>query len=308
MKLYLHIGSHKSGSSSIQSFIEDNQLLFLEAGVFIDESLTFKDQWKIAAWAGYPKNTDYFVNTLAFNESELRDLVSGYPEAFRKKLISAQKAKGFHSCIISSEFLYSQCSDEIAIENLAVLFKSVFSSVTILFYFRDQVSMAKSVYKQLVNGPAMASMSYEEFVETVTEDSVFNYEELLKRWAIFFGYENIKVAQLGNKSGCLQGEDLLLHFASSIKLRDQPFVLRVKVANQSPSFYAIQIIRYLNRVSTNKYFRISFNNIFLRAVKKMIKLLPIKGQFPKELDETIANRFKPSDTATASIFSTNDRK
>ncbi|TPV62112.1 hypothetical protein FJ444_02255 [Aestuariibacter sp. GS-14] len=302
MKLYLHIGSHKSGSSSIQSFIEDNKSLLMRAGFYIDETLTYKDQWKIAAWAGYPQNTDYFINTMVFCEDELRDLVLGYPEAFRQKILLAKQELGFHSCIISSEFLYSQCSNLSAIEKLATLFHSVFSSVTILFYFRDQVSMAKSVYAQLVSGPAKARMSYEVFVKTITEDSVFNYVGQLKKWAKLFGHKQIKVAQVGSKSGCLKGDELLLHFVSSIKLSNQPVVLQKKFANKSPNYHALQMMRYLNQLCANKYINLSFNNIVLRSMKKIIRSLPLKGEFPSDIDEIIANRFAFTNEEMARLF------
>lgn len=308
MKLYLHIGSHKSGSTSIQSFIEDNQALLGKAGYYIDENLTYRDQWQIAAWAGYPGNADYFVNTMkAFDDNELKRFVARYPDEFRSKLTATQRDKSVHSCLISSEFLYSQCSTESAIENLAFLFKSVFSSVTVIFYFRDQVSMAKSVYSQLVDGPAKAKISYEEFVETITEESEFNYAMQLKKWATHFGTEHIRVAQVGSNNGCLQGEALLHHFAKNLNSANLPYHFRKKDANRSPSYQALRLIRQLNRIFSNTMFNVSYDNMGFRVIRKLIKSLPLKGQFPPHLDNIIAKRLDTSNKEISRLFGANER-
>lgn len=295
MKLYLHIGSHKAGSTSIQAFLEDNQTALGRQGYLIDENLTFLDHWQLAAWAGYPENADYFIHTLrAFHDNALKTFIQKFETDFVNKLEQAKRSEQFHSMVISSESLYSQCLNAQSVERLAALLTPHFSSVSVLFYYRDQVAMAKSVYSQLIHGPALGKLSYPDFVNTVQPESEFDYAFQLEKWAKYFGENNIHIAEIGRKPGALQGEQLIHHFVSSVGLTysSEAFTVRDKVSNRSSDYNNIRLIRRLNQLCSNKLVTLSYNNIVLRGMRWLIKQLPLKGKYPQHFDEQMAARFK----------------
>ena len=305
MKLYLHIGSHKAGSTSIQAFLEDNQAALTERGYYIDDDLTFRDHWQLAAWAGYPDNADYFINTLqAFHDNALKQFIDQFEVTLLQKLEDAKKDGRFHSMVISSESLYSQCLNERAIARLAATLTPHFSSVSVLFYFRDQVAMAKSVYAQLIHGPAMGKQSYPDFVDTVQAESEFDYAYQLDTWAAYFGDDNIHIAEIGRKPGALKGEGLIHHFVSSLALSFSPdeFSIRGKASNRSSDYNNIRLIRRLNQCCSNKFINLSYNSLWVRGWRWLIKRLPVKGHYPEHFDEQIAARFRSGNARMKAKF------
>lgn len=184
MKLLLHIGTHKTASTSLQHFCMLNRSL-LETQGFL-----------------YPGNRDgvYAANFLASQLAYGRQAeVKAYMQAARDQ---AEKA-GCHTVVISAESFYAMsafffnihgrpCGDYWENEsNLIRQLKEccIGFDTQIICYLRAQDEYAGSLYNQLVKNSIGIAGTYEDFVESARQ--IFDYDSHLKLWENQFGREKI---------------------------------------------------------------------------------------------------------------------
>jgi hypothetical protein len=152
MELFLHIGSHKADSTSIQTFLKRNKERLNSSDCAAPAFSNYKSNWQIAAWAGYPNDSNYYTDVLrAFTEEDLKL----HSENFDKTIIESienKKAKGCKKFIILSGSLYSGCSTAAAVNIISRLLLQHFDNITLIFYYRPQISLIKSACGQLVRG------------------------------------------------------------------------------------------------------------------------------------------------------------
>ena len=144
MKLLLHIGPHKTGSTSVQLSLSKVRKALLEQGVWYFEPKIAATSAIFAQYASKeqrlaPGLLRKFANEdaiLAWSRQCLVDL-------------RAQAARGDADlCIISSEDFLSLTPDKVA--ELLRDMQEIFSEVTVLAYARDPVALYLSVLQQMV--------------------------------------------------------------------------------------------------------------------------------------------------------------
>ncbi|MGZ9096683.1 MAG: hypothetical protein ACXW30_00105 [Micavibrio sp.] len=185
MNLILHIGTHKTASTSLQHFCTLNHDRLKEQGYL------------------YPRNRDsaYAANFLASQliNGRKKD-VAAYMESARKQ---AEKA-ACHTVVISGESFYAMtafffnihgrpCADYWRNEtDLIRQMKeccAAFDNIRIVCYLRPQDEYAGSLYNQLVKNTIGISESFEKFVDTA--HTIFDYDSHLKLWEDQFGQHQI---------------------------------------------------------------------------------------------------------------------
>ena len=127
-KLILHIGAHKTGSSSIQYFLHKRRRELDQAGwefVIIPGSLNLRQLFK--------------RGTNANSELSLQ------PTVYKTLLKQLQDAK--HNCVISAEDFFF-LNDQKTISQLRSDFGKVFSEIRIILYLKRQDMMAISQKSQ----------------------------------------------------------------------------------------------------------------------------------------------------------------
>jgi len=128
--LYIHIGTHKTGSTAIQSFLTLNKNIMQEFGVL------------------YPnKSENHYLITKELREKEKPFLDK---ETQLYKIFSEIREKKSNKYIISSEGFCE--SDKILIPRLkdALKFFAIDFETKIIVYLRPQVSWFESSYQQIV--------------------------------------------------------------------------------------------------------------------------------------------------------------
>jgi hypothetical protein len=202
MKLLLHIGSHKTGSTSIQHFCTLNSGLLKSLGYL------------------YPENNDsaYFSNFLA---AQLAKGQGSLTEQHLKRAHEQARQEKCHTVIISAESFYGMTwffldfqgklregdywqSEARLIEEL-YKYCGEFDEIEIACYLRPQDEYAVSLYNQSVKDIFGISDSFEEWVEIAK--SIFDYESHIRLWEKVFGANSIS---LRNYSTCKQ--DLIRDF------------------------------------------------------------------------------------------------
>lgn len=232
--LYIHIGFHKTGTSTIQHFLSGNGDLLARHGVI------------------YPRAgrraTAHFNLT-----AELMGKVS-YAE--RKgswtDLLAEMAAKPGTDFIISSEGFHTLNPEQIK----SVRDRLAGVDVTICAYVRDLCESLVSRYSQKVKSGSWTG-TFDEFFERLyasrgEEDAYNSMYAQLERWANVFGWAAMRVRSLDPRD--LTGGELLTDVLSIVGLHteevlSQTSVESISARNISPGWKELELVRDFHRFS-----------------------------------------------------------
>lgn len=211
MDLLLHIGTEKTGTTTIQKFLMENQEILESAGIFLPSSLGHPLHRALAAIASNDEFIDEFFQRKGLLDiAERRDAKSIWWEAFVAEVQDNNMARA----IISSEHLQSRLQKSEEIFRLRSMLSSLFSSIKILIYIRDPLETALSLYSKAVKNSSVA------LAPPGPDDPYFNiivnHAATIQKWAAAFGIENIKVRLFMKE--CFVNGDLLDDFISACDL------------------------------------------------------------------------------------------
>jgi hypothetical protein len=176
---YIHVGTHKTGTTSIQAFLRDNEERFAALGVLIPRAGRGQDA------AGHHNLTQQLLGGGGFvaGRGGLDDVAdelrrSGQPSA----------------CLSSEDFsLLSRSSESLAAVRDAVAAAGF--TPTVIVYLRPQISYCVSIYAEIVkNGNLKPFEAYRNeiiehgsFLWNSSLGPVCRYDVLLERFARVFG-------------------------------------------------------------------------------------------------------------------------
>ena len=100
MKLFLHIGTLKTGTTTIQEFLRKNKELLKKQDILIPSSISYNGNHRWLTVLAYEKNIkDDFTREVFKNKSELRKkLINKKLKEFKQEISSSNE----NICIISS--------------------------------------------------------------------------------------------------------------------------------------------------------------------------------------------------------------
>ncbi len=175
--LFLHIGRHKSGSSSIQHFFNQNRTALERDGILYPAPASGVAHH---AWSATIKDVQKGLrDTSALGA--LRAMFDDY-------------AASSNTVVVSSEDFQNILKPELVREALGR------HDVTVLVYLREHFAYAWSAYSQRVQANRF-TLSFAEFLEDFSQD----YLEFLNRWASAFGASSIK-ARIFDRSRLKSGD------------------------------------------------------------------------------------------------------
>lgn len=161
MKTIVHIGQHKTGTTSIQHYLRENRDELTKQGLYVPDSV-----------AGYANESHYILSVCALNKHRSSPMKDAMLKAKSNDFINELEIKlatdiahhyenaiqqGCKEIIWSNEGLYL-LNSLTEYEKLRSLFDGYSSSVTCVCCFRDQVSYSKSYKLQL----QQSGISYSE--------------------------------------------------------------------------------------------------------------------------------------------------
>lgn len=217
----IHIGTHKTGTTTIQHWLVANQEPLLRHGTLYPTSgrpLNAPDAQHRLAWAIREKSE--FNHSDAWTEF-FDELQRTQPQ---RVIISAE---GFDGC------------KEREIELLSNLLHSY--SVRVIVYFRNPLGFLKSAFKQQVKMGTWKSPPKAFLMENVER---CNYPQIIQRWQQWIGRENM-VVRLFDK--VVKTSDIITDFATAALIDARDFQ-QVDTANESPSNPVIGTLLRLNQV------------------------------------------------------------
>jgi len=207
--LYLHIGTEKTGTTSIQEFLRINRTALNAIGSYVPLSLgPSNHQWLPFSFSQDLTVDSFFrMHDIKTEEQRLKAQADKKLE-LRDEILRSQ----FDSWIISSEHLQSCLAQKNELVELRGELSKYFSDIKILVYLRNPIDAAMSGWSTRIKCGVSAKALVPPSDRRVS--IVCNHKRTLQDWADIFGKENI-IAKIFHPDK-LSGGDVLTDFVSSI--------------------------------------------------------------------------------------------
>lgn len=226
----LHLGSEKTGTSSLQKFLGAGREALLTQGFWYPKSFT---------------NPGGHVH-LRLSGAALRDELSdANPDvaAFREEHARVIKERRPSAAIFSSEFFHSELRSAESIARLKRFLEGYFARFRLVYYARRQDLMLASMHSTAVRG----GWTGDENALSIYDSKgryYFDHLAVCDLWASQFGHENL-VCRIYERDK-LVGADIVDDFAGVVGMKIDANRPRVS-SNESLSFETLAALLLLNR-------------------------------------------------------------
>jgi hypothetical protein len=237
--LILHIGTEKTGTTSIQEFLGINRARLAEQGVHVPAFLGERTHRWAAYMAENVDRIDYFSIELGLAED-------GEKRQARKQEIRAQLEAevALHpECrwLISSEHLQSRLTTQEEVERLAAILQPLFSEIQIVVYLRHPLATAVSYWSMRVKGgaPLLALGEPGSFGHHICD-----HRGILERWMAAFASATFTVRLFEHQS--FVAGDLIRDFCEACGVEWHQNLAMPARLNETLSYQAIRLLARIN--------------------------------------------------------------
>ena len=259
--IYIHIGTPKTGTTSIQNYLASNSDLLSKKGCLVPASSR-------RYLANHTLLANYCINKTTITEVSIRNGI--YTErqlrVFRKKFknkLSAEIRNFTGSKIIfSSEQCYENLKTQDEIQKLKDLFSDLNVDIKIIVYIREQADMLCSLYSTRMRGGKTFEMPD---INEFAGNDVFNYNERLKLWEKVFGIENI-ILRIFDRSKMIDN-DIVSDFTMALGLEKVGFV--PQYLNEKLNAAQCEFLRLINEYIP--YYRKNRINVIRNGLVDMVE-------------------------------------
>jgi len=189
MRLVLHIGTEKTGTTAFQNWCHHNTQEMRKQSVWYAQSLNLPENRAIAVMM---RDSDDREDGFGFFGLDTPEQHEAFVADRTKALladVAAAKAAGMQTFLISSEHCHSRLRKPEYVERLAALLKPLFDEITVVAFIRPQVDMAQSLTSTAAR--VGLHVSRKMFKSVQPRNKYYNFFEMLERWADAFGAENV---------------------------------------------------------------------------------------------------------------------
>jgi hypothetical protein len=237
--LYLHIGTEKTGTTSIQEFLRSNRGQLLAQGVKFPKLPGPPNQISLstAALEEVHSSIEHI-----FDLHSLNDLV-----AFRKDM-SATLAEAFadSTCkmaILSNEHCSSRLLQQAEVQTLHDMLRPFFDRMFIVVYLRRQDEFLLSTYSTAVKTGVTRPASPPRYASR--RDLRYDYWGLLRRWERVFGRDAMICRKF--ESNALKDGDVVEDFLQTVGVENDTAFERSPHQNESLDAVSLEFLRLMNR-------------------------------------------------------------
>ncbi len=236
-KLLIHIGTMKTGTSSIQDCLHSSAAALRKKDIYYYPQMhhnnhSFSPLFKENPAYSYDWKKNYGSTDVGWQVQQLK-----------KKWASLWKTMEQGTAIVSSETMSFYSYEDV--ERLRSFVGPLFDQVTVIVYFRDPGKYIPSMLQQdIKNGYTPSDLSFLEYYRGRKID--IRYRELLLRWTASFGSEHVIVRPFQKKSfygGALE-RDFFYHGCG---VEIEPEVIGSNRKNESLNLESALFLYELNR-------------------------------------------------------------
>ena len=245
MRCILHIGTEKTGTTSIQAFLDLNRSHLRSCGILVPRSVGGPNNIGLAVAAYNPFHLDDYVKSIGLQTPQrLLNHQSRLIDALRRE-IEQSKSDGVDTVCFSSEHLHSRLRAEEEVARLReILLILGFKEILVIIYLREQAALVRSLYATAVlyggRTTAIPEPRGEEYW-----DNLCDHRRSLLRFRKVFGVESVRPRLFVPED--FVGNSLIADFLStaSIDLPSDELLFSGR-ENESISAYGLEVLRRLN--------------------------------------------------------------
>lgn len=237
MELYLHIGTEKTGTSSVQEFMRANRAPMQTRGIVYPRSPGDLNHIGIAA-LGQNRDRGELWNILGITSIAGRD-------SYRVKLANELKAElrraKCERAVMSNEHCSSRLLSVEEVTSLRDFLLPLFSRIRIVVYLRRQDDFVVSTYSTGIKSGRTTPLRLPRAARILAR---YDYWHLLERWSGVFGRENVICRKFEKQS--MAGGNLLSDFLSAIGCDPSAQLQYLGGVNSSLDARALEFLRLMN--------------------------------------------------------------
>lgn len=232
MNIIIHIGWHKTGTTSIQALLWDN------GNNLIRENKTYYPTEGLAGRAHH-----YMAWAIkGQKKSPWGKLDSIDGKLLAKQAIESAKINNCNKIIYSSEEFCTFTEKDIL--KLKEILNGEYSNIKIVVYLRRQDLLIESSYNSEVKWwGSRLNLSFQEYVKSKTP--FHKYDEVIDLWASAFGLENITVRLYDSTD--MPKNDVRLDFCNVAGINPNSLVFENRRINSSLGAKGLATLKILNK-------------------------------------------------------------
>jgi hypothetical protein len=239
MQLYLHIGTEKTGTTSIQRFFDANRRLLRNEGILYPTAPGNQNHVGLAIAA----QNDSKSNSLRW----IRDLhteedVKRFREGLVRELAEEVEAFPYTTAVMSSEHCSSRLRSEAEVRWLRDMLSQFFDPIFVVVYMRRQDDFLVSNYSTAIKGGGRKPLQPPDTPEALRH---YDHWDLLCRWANVFGRERIICRKF--ERSLLKDGDIVADFLALAGVDGSLPFERPPPSNESLDAQSLEFLRLLNQ-------------------------------------------------------------
>lgn len=183
MKLLLHIGTEKTGSTLLQDWLYANRAALSAQGVYFSERREHRNNTRLVSY--FRSSLDDYTRRHGIQDQAAKErFFTGYEDELRAEIGLA--AKTHEHMVISSEHFHSRLRNDGEVRRLHNFLAPLFSEIKVLCYFREQSSLRVSLYSTALR--AGETRPLEAFhADRRAQHPYYDFLGLARRWSDAFG-------------------------------------------------------------------------------------------------------------------------
>ena len=288
MKCFLHIGTEKTGSTTLQGFLNLNQEKLLQNGFYYPKSLGLPNNRLLSVMAYNSNRRDGFTRRKGIKTDE--DLINFQNKIKAKFKREISTIENDTNLILSNEHIQSRLTSvEEIIRLKSILNELGIDDISIIIYLRNPSEIANSLFSTAIKSGGVLDK-----VPPPTDKyfgNVCNHKATIERFSEVFGEDKLKLRLF--RKDRLVNQSLIEDFLEILGVETEVNEFKlVQNQNESLSELGIEILRNLNLELKNS------ENLKLSRLE-LVKLISRhfnepKYVMPKEMYEEYENHFEQS--------------
>lgn len=234
---WLHIGTEKTGTTSIQDFLAHNRKALVRSGVLYPAAPGRSNHVGLACFALDDDRDESIRRSLDIHGPVA---AAHYRSRLTAEIKNEVDSSSASSIVFSNEHLSARLQTASEIQRIKDLCDRFAANTKIIVYLRSQVDFLVSRYIEAVKGGSTKPFSFTP-LSALAEH--IKYDRMLAPWRDIFGFDNMIVVRFEPQD--FEGGDLLLDFASRCGVNGASLD-RIPRRNMALDGPCVEFLRQLN--------------------------------------------------------------